>query len=180
MRRVTRALEVLGILVAGVAAWGGIVAYVGPTFNFDIGTTTRAWVWTQSHWTLSLAPAILGIVGGVMIATTGRLVLERLGAAFALIAGAWFVLGPTLAPLWQHGGITTSGSDGVTQSRAIRVLEGVGYHYGTGTVLMLLGALALGLLATAPAPAPVPAGTAARTTEPEPERWTRTGTPSHA
>jgi hypothetical protein len=183
MRRTTGALEALGILVIGVSVWGGIVAFVGPTFDFDTGTTTRAWVWTQSHWTLGLAPAVLGIVGGLMIAMPRRRAVERLGAVFALIAGAWFVLGPTLEPLWQQGGITTSGSDGITQSRLIRVLEGIGYHYGTGTVLMLLGAFALGLLATAPAraAATAPAGTPVRTTaEPAPEHWARPGSPSHA
>jgi hypothetical protein len=79
---------------------------------------------------------------------------KRAGAFLALVAGGWFVLGPTLAPLWQHGGITTSGSDGVTGSRTVRVLEGVGYHNGTGVALMLLGAVALLLLASAPAIVP--------------------------
>jgi hypothetical protein len=144
--RRTAATRILGILVIGVSIWGGIVPYVGPTFDFDMGTTTRSWQWTQSHWTLNLAPAVLGIVAGALL-FMGR----RAGAFLALIAGGWFVIGPTVAPLWQHGGVTTSGSDGVTGSRTVRVLEGIGYHNGTGVTLMLLGALALWLFASAPA-----------------------------
>jgi hypothetical protein len=146
-----RSLGALGVLVIAVSAWGGIVAYVGPTFDFDTGSTTTAWVWTQSHWTLMLTAGVVGIVGGILMMAPVGVAVARLGAALALVAGGWFVLGPTLAPLWQHGGITTSGSDGVSGSRTQRVLEGVGYHYGTGTVLMLLGALALVLLASVPA-----------------------------
>jgi len=145
--------SILGGLVIGVSIWGGLVPYVGPTFDFDMGSTTKAWMWTQSHWTLHLAPAVVGIVGGLLMLLPGRLATRRIGSILALVAGGWFVLGPTLAPLWQHGGVTTSGSDGVTGSRTVRVLEGVGYHNGTGVTLMLLGAIALGLLA-APAPAP--------------------------
>jgi hypothetical protein len=157
VRRAT-GTKILGVLVIAVSAWGGIVPFVGPTFDFDMGSTTNAWVWTQSHWTLHLAPGVLGIVAGLMLLFPERVATRRIGAILALVAGGWFVLGPTLAPLWQHGGITTSGSDGVTGSRTVRVLEGVGYHNGTGVVLMLLGALALWLLAPTPAAAPEPAG----------------------
>jgi hypothetical protein len=161
--------------VIAVAAWGGLVEYLGPRFDFDAATTTRAWVWTQSHQTLGLAPAAVGMLGGALILVGGRPAMKRLGAALALVAGAWFVIGPTVEPLWQHGGITTSGSDGVTQSRTIRVLEGVGYHYGTGTALLLLAAFALGILATSTVVTEAPAGATAVT---EAEQPTRVRTPA--
>ena len=148
--------KIVGVLVIAVSAWGGIVPFVGPTFDFDMGTTTNAWVWTQSHWTLHLAPAVLGIAAGIVLLVPKSAATRRMGAILAFVAGGWFVLGPTLAPLWQHGGITTSGSDGVTGSRTVRVLEGVGYHNGTGVVLMLLGAVGLWLLAATPSAAPAP------------------------
>ena len=156
MRRAS-GTSVVAVLVIAASAWGGIVPFVGPTFDFDMGSTTKAWVWTQSHWTLHLAPAVLGIAAGLVLLVPKSAATRRMGAILAFVAGGWFVLGPTLAPLWQHGGITTSGSDGVTGSRTIRVLEGVGYHNGTGVALMLLGAVALWLLAMTPAVAPPPA-----------------------
>ena len=154
-------MKILGVLVIAVSAWGGIVPFVGPRFDFDMGSTTKAWVWTPSHWTLHLAPAVLGIAAGIVLLVPKSAATRRMGAILAFVAGGWFVLGPTLAPLWQHGGTTTSGSDGVTGSRTVRVLEGVGYHNGTGVVLMLLGLLVLWLLAAARA-------AAAETAEPEP------------
>src|SRR5262249_62359990 len=112
-----------------ISIWGGIVPYVGPTFDFDMGTTTKAWGWTQSHWTLHLAPAVLGIVAGLLILLPTRLAIRRVGAFLALVAGGWFLVGPTVRPLWQHGGITTSGSHGVTGSRTGRVLRGAGFPH---------------------------------------------------
>ena len=135
----------LGVMIAAVAAWGGAVAYVGPTFDFDLGTTTNSWVWTQTHTTLYLAPGICGVVGGLLLIVGGRR-LARVGAVLGIVSGAWFLIGPTLEPLW-HSNVDTSTTVGSTGSTSIRVLEGIGYHYGTGLVLVLASALALGLLA---------------------------------
>ena len=59
--------KIVGILVIAVSAWGGIVPFVGPTFDFNMGSTTKAWVWTESHWTLHLVPAVLGIAAGLRL-----------------------------------------------------------------------------------------------------------------
>jgi hypothetical protein len=169
--RWTRAAAVtVGLLIVGVAAWGGIVAYVGPTFDFDTGTTTSAWVWSQNHTTLNLAPAVLGIVGGVLIMLPVAWRLARLGAVLALIAGIWFMLGPTVEPLWHEAGASTSALDGSTGSVTRRVLEGVGYHYGVGAALVLLAALALVLPAR---PRPVVEETSGTGTVPEEDRPVR-------
>lgn len=172
---------VLGVFVIAVAAWGGVVAFVGPTFDFEIGSTTRAWVWTQSHWTLHLTPAIVGIVGGLLIMFSAGRGGRVAGALLALLSGVWFVIGPTLEPLWQNGGTTTSGTDGVTGSQTVRVLEGIGYHYGTGVVLMLLGMLTLVFLPAPPAAEPAPSPTGEdQPRETEAETEVRQGEPSPA
>lgn len=142
--------RVTGLLLALVAAWGGIVAFAGPTFDFDMGDTTRAWVWNQNHWTLYAAPGVVGVIGGVLLLVGTPWSLARLGALLGLVSGAWFALGPTLEPLWRSGGAGTSGLVGPNGSTLHRVLEGVGYHYGTGVVLIMLASFALGLLAFAP------------------------------
>jgi hypothetical protein len=151
----------LGLPLLATAAWGGVVAFVGPTFDFVTGSTTSAWVWNQSHATLHFAPGLVGIFGAVLMlaaATRGR---QRLGALLTLTAGAWFVLGPSLEPLWQSsapGALETSGS------RVMRALEAVGYQYGTGALMMMLAAFSLGLLArAAPVPDPAQAAAPART-----------------
>jgi len=140
----------LGLLAAAVAAWGGIVAFVGPSFNFELGDTHEAWVWNKSHAIMHFAPGVAGVVGGLLLLAAVPWALGRLGALLALAAGVWFVIAPTLEPLWGTSGGGTSALYGSSGSTTMRVLEGIGYHYGTGVVLILLSSLALGLLALAP------------------------------
>jgi hypothetical protein len=144
----------LGLLVALVAAWGGIVAYAGPSFHFYMGNTA-AWSWTQSRATLHFAPAIAGILGGLLLLIGRRRSMQQLGSLLGITAGIWFVIGPSLEPLWtsSSGGMGGSMAMGGMhmQSKTMQALEAVGYHYGTGAVLATLAALALGLLVAAPA-----------------------------
>lgn len=174
----------LGIAIAGVAAWGGVIAYVGPTFDFDLGSTSSAWVWSRSHTTLHLAPGICGLVGGLLL-LLGGLRTARVGAVLGIVSGAWFLIGPTVEPLWQPNGDTT-GATGTTGSTTMRVLEGIGYHYGTGLVLVLLSALALGLLArtkaveAAPELPPVGADEESTAVITQPEERLLPRQPSHA
>lgn len=69
----------------------------------------------------------------------------------ALASGIWFLIGPTLEPLWHSDGGSTAALAGSSGSTAQRVLEGIGYHYGVGAVMVMLAAFVLGMLALAPA-----------------------------
>jgi hypothetical protein len=165
-----------GVAVICVAAWGGIVAYVGPTFHFATRGSYSAWMWNPGHTTLSLAPAIGGIVGGILLLGVGGRALERVGAVIALLSGVWFIIGPSLEPLWINAssGLAAVGTSG---SATVKALESVGYYYGPGAALVLLGSLALGLISLAPAPAGAPSPA------PEPAAVTtrhRFQRPSHA
>jgi len=76
------------VLLVCVGAWGGVVAFVGPTFSFETGATTTAWVWNQTHATLYLAPGVAAMVGGLLLIGASGWASERLGAFLALIGGA--------------------------------------------------------------------------------------------
>jgi hypothetical protein len=102
--------------------------------------TTEAWVWNPSQATLHLAPAVGGMLGGLLMVV---------GTSRALASGLWFLLGPSLEPLWHNGAV--NGALGPSGSTTVRVLEAVGYKYGTGAVMVALAAFALGLLTPAPA-----------------------------
>lgn len=147
----------LGLLVALVAAWGGIVAFAGPSFHFYMGNTA-AWTWTESRATLHFAPAIAGILGGLLLLIGATRPIQQLGSLLGITAGIWFVIGPSLEPLWTSSGGGSMGMGGTMamggshmQSKTMQALEAIGYHYGTGVVLATLAAIALGLLVAAPA-----------------------------
>ena len=161
MSRTRGSARVLGLLVALVAAWGGIVAYAGPSFHFYMGNTA-AWTWTQGRATLHFAPALAGILGGLLLLAGRTRPIQQLGSLLGVIAGIWFVIGPSLEPLWTSGGsgsMSMGNSMGSSmsmggmhmQSETKQALEAIGYHYGTGVVLATLAAIALGLLVAAPA-----------------------------
>jgi hypothetical protein len=165
---VRASVRALGLLLIGVAAWGGVVAFVGPSFGFRLGNTTAAWVWNESHATLHFAPGVAGLIGGLLMLIATTRAMERVGGVLALTSGAWFLIGPSLEPLWHSGATTaTLGSSGST---TMRVLEGIGYQYGTGAVMVALAAFALGLLAPGPVAArattPAPTGTRRRPRRP--------------
>jgi len=111
--------------------------------------TTEAWVWNPSQATLHLAPAVGGMLGGLLMLVGTSRAVQRLGGLLALASGLWFLLGPSLEPLWHNGAV--NGALGPSGSTTVRVLEAVGYKYGTGAVMVALAAFALGLLTPAPA-----------------------------
>jgi hypothetical protein len=160
----------LGFLLVGIAAWGGVVAFVGPTFDFRIRNVMNSWIWNENHAALYFAPGLVGVVGGLLILTATRRAPARLGGLLALVSGSWFLIGPTLEPLWRSASMSASGTIGASGSTGFRALEGIGYHYGTGAVMVALSMFALGLLASAPvtAPAAVEPETTAPTVAPAP------------
>jgi hypothetical protein len=52
-----------GVVAVLVSAWGGIVPYVGPLFNYS-GDGSEAWHWNLAHAVLALAPGTLGFFWG--------------------------------------------------------------------------------------------------------------------
>lgn len=138
-------LGVVGVLTALVGAWGGIVAFVGPSFGFDADGTV-SWYWNLAHAVLWLAPgAVACFAGLVMVGLIPRALvgLARLGSAttgfLAAVSGAWFVIGPTAWPVLRHSG-------GVfAPAGPLRELSyQVGYSLGPGILLAVSGAFAMG------------------------------------
>ena len=144
-RSSSASLVVVGVMIALVAAWGGIVAYVGPSFGFS-GDGSAAWRWTSSHLFLALLPGILGLVAGLLLICVapltaggrGRIDLVLLGGA-TVIAGAWFAIGP-----WAWPVLRSVGPYFVVAS-PFRVLTfELGYAVGPGLVLMAGGGFVIG------------------------------------
>lgn len=143
MGRSSGFVRLLGVLLVLGGAWGGILPYVGPLFGYPMppGSAAAPFTWTTSHLELHLLPGLGAIVGGVML-IRGRRGTAAAGGFLAFLAGAWFVLAPTLARTWMPA---AGPSQTLTASTFMQVVTPLGYHYGTGLLIAGLGALGLGL-----------------------------------
>jgi hypothetical protein len=101
-----------------------------------------------------------------------------LGGWLAMIAGAWFAIGPAISMTWEHGrGPIGPPLGGTTR----QTLELLGYFYGLGALIVALGAFAAGRFVSRPhvaekaAPAPAPAAIPTPVTAPPPETAAPTG-----
>src|ERR1700722_5337549 len=130
-----------GVVAVLVSAWGGIVPYVGPLFDYS-GDGSGSWHWNLAHGVLALAPGILGVLLGLFVIAESRGVVVgkgRLSRAAAgtllMICGAWFAVGPLAWP------VLSNGSGYFVASTHLRVLAyEVGYSIGTGLILVICGA----------------------------------------
>jgi hypothetical protein len=141
-------IEMAGLLIVLLGAWGGIVPFVGPLFGFS-GDGSPAWTWNMSHAMLSLAPGAVAVACGLLVMLAGQLLAGRRVLAFAGLVvglcGAWFIIGPLAWPVLK-------GTTFFVGDRPLRELAyWIGYSLGPGSLLVGLGALVLGR----PAPAAV-------------------------
>ncbi len=133
---------VSGLLLIVLGAWGAVVPFIGPYFDYSYGTDST-WVWTSARFWLEVLPGAAAAVGGLFLLLSKNRLTGSFGGWLAAAAGVWFVVGQALAPSWRIGdiGVPLSNRDG---GRAIAQL---GYFYGLGAVILFLAAFALGRLA---------------------------------
>lgn len=143
--------RLVGGIVGILGIWGALVPFVGPSFGYGMGGVA-SWTWSESHLTLHLLPGIAAVLGAWLLIRGGR-ANQKFGSLIAVLAGAWFVVGPSLHPLWAgNGGSGGSGmhgmnaSHGMASSATSDALSAIGYHYGTGVLIAVFAAFALGAL----------------------------------
>ena len=83
---------VTGLLLVILGAWGALIPFVGPHFNFAY-TPDRDWVWTTARGWLEVFPGVTTAVGGVLLVLSGNRAVAMLGGWLAVLGGAWFVVG---------------------------------------------------------------------------------------
>lgn len=133
-----------GAVLLLLGLFGALVPFVGPSFGYGMGTVA-AWTWTEGRATLHLAPGIAAIIGALLILRGRARSTQLSGALLAAAGGAWFVIAPSLHPLWASTG-GTDGMSGMGESATSSALSALGYHYGTGVVIALVAAYAAGRL----------------------------------
>jgi hypothetical protein len=140
--------------------WGALIPFVGPYFNYQIGTSST-WDWSIDRLWLSVLPGAAAVLGGLIMLYSTRRSTASFGGLLALAGGLWFIVGPSVSMLWNGGTQATGAAFG---DNGTRVLEWIGFYYGTGALITLFASYGLGFLAALPV-----TGEAVRTVEREPQ-----------
>jgi len=138
-------LGTAGLVALLVSAWGGIIPYVGPVFNYS-GDGSGSWHWSLAHTVLALLPGVLGVLLGFFVIAEargitvgkGRLSLAAAGPLL-MICGAWFAIGFLAWPV-----IADSGPYFVAATHLRVLADEVGYGIGVGLILVFCGAYVVG------------------------------------
>ena len=134
-----------GLLVFVLGVWGAIVPFVGPYFHYAYINHTAFSFPTYGRLWLEVLPGALAALAGLELMRSANRPSAVVAGVSAVVAGAWFVVGPTMSTLWNHGAVQAGRPLGGTFLRAI---EQLGYFYALGAAILFLGALALGRVAT--------------------------------
>lgn len=129
---------VSGLLLVILGAWGALIPFVGPHFNFAY-TPDKDWAWSTARGWLEVLPGAATVLGGLLLVFAGNRVAAMLGGWVAVLAGAWFVVGGEVAPLL---GIGSAGDPVAATERKRAVLE-VTYFSGLGALITFVGGVAL-------------------------------------
>jgi hypothetical protein len=78
-----------------------------------------------------------------MLMLSARRPTASFGALLGVLAGAWFVVGPTVSQLWNDG-VSQAGT--VHGSDTLQVFELLGYFLALGALIIYFAAAALGRL----------------------------------
>jgi len=156
-----------GLLLAVLGLWGGLIPFVGPSFGYAIGPDA-SWHWTAGRLWLEVLPAAAVLAGGLMLVAAATRGSGATGATLALAGGAWFILGPSMSMLWNHGVAQTGAAHGST---GVRVLAWLGFFYVLGAAVVTIAGWALGRLSVVSVrdlQVAAPPGEPAATAAPEP------------
>jgi hypothetical protein len=144
LSRSTGALS--GLLIMLLGLWGALIPFVGPYFDYSFGSNST-WHYTSDRLWLCILPGAVAFVGGFLLLVAVTRALAVLGGWLVMVAGAWFVVGPSVSLTWENGaGPIGRPLFGTTR----QMLELLGYFYGLGALLVALAGIALGRFALRP------------------------------
>jgi hypothetical protein len=127
-----------GLLLVILGAWGALIPFVGPHFNFAY-TPDHDWAWSTARGWLEVLPGCATVVGGLLLIFSANRVSAVLGGWIAVLAGAWFVVGGQVAPLLGIG----SAGDPIAATERKRAALEVSYFSGLGALIIFVGGVAL-------------------------------------
>ena len=135
-----------GILIVVLGLWGALIPFVGPYFHYAFGSY-EAWHYTSNRLWLDIIPGVVAVVGGLMLLGAARRSAGLFAAWMAIIAGAWFAIGPAVSLLWHAAGAPIGTPMGGHVRQAV---EWLGYFYAVGVAICVLAAFAMGRFVSRP------------------------------
>lgn len=131
-----------GLVLVLLGIWGGLIPFVGPYFGYEFGSD-QTWAMSWNRFWLDVLPAAALFFGGLMLMASRNRISGILGGWLALCGGAWFVVGPTVAMLWD-GAAGANPIGPPAGSNGVEVLELLGYFYALGAIAIAMAGIALG------------------------------------
>jgi hypothetical protein len=128
-----------GLLLILLGAFGALIPFVGPYFDFAF-SPDAAWAWTDARGWLQVLPGAVAVVGGLLLLVSRNRATAMLGAWLGAIAGVWFVVGRAAARLLAIGDAGAPVAATETKSVALELA----YFYGLGALIVFVGAAAVG------------------------------------
>jgi hypothetical protein len=129
---------VSGLLLLILGAWGALIPFIGPYFHFAY-SSDQTWAWSTARAWLEVFPGVTAAVGGFLLLTSGNRATAMFGGWLAVIAGAWFVVGRTLAPTLRLGDV----GQPLAATDAKRAVIEIASFSGLGAVIVFLGGAVL-------------------------------------
>src|SRR5581483_11238002 len=139
------------LLLVLLGAWGALVPFIGPYFNFAY-TPDTAWTWTSGRFFLSVLPGAAAVLGGLILLVSAFRPAAMVGACLAAAGGAWFATGALFAPLASTsstlGSIPAALNPGTATGGPVHVVaEHLAFFTGLGLVIVFIAGLAFGRMA---------------------------------
>lgn len=127
-----------GLLLLILGAWGALIPFIGPYFHFAYAPG-QAWVWSTARAWLEVFPGVTAAAGGFLLLISGNRATAMFGGWLAVIAGAWFVVGRTLASTLRLGDI----GQPLAATDAHRAIIEIAYFSGLGALIVFIGGAVL-------------------------------------
>lgn len=129
---------VSGLLLLILGAWGALAPFVGPYFHLAY-PPGQAWVWSTARGWLEVFPGVTAAAGGFLLLISGNRATAMFGGWLAVIAGAWFIVGRTLASTLRLGDI----GQPMAATDAKRAIIEIAYFSGLGALIVFIGGAVL-------------------------------------
>ncbi len=129
---------VSGLLLLVLGTWGALAPFVGPYFHLAY-TPGQAWVWNTARAWLEVFPGVTAAAGGFLLLISGNRATAMFGGWLAVIAGAWFVVGRSLASTLRLGDV----GQPVAATDAKRAIIEIAYFSGLGALIVFIGGAVL-------------------------------------